>query len=120
MPPVPVPKPSIGGQAKQREIQREEELLSQIAEAKGPEAFFEYMKSQGMSDDDIQRMLSGDQQVMEEALARKVFVCPLWLGRCSCVPLRWLGRCSCVPLRCPPLCLAYLCVHLSHACGCPP
>ena len=77
MPPVPVPKPSIGGQAKQREIQREEELLSQIAEAKGPEAFFEYMKSQGMSDDDIQRMLSGDQQVMEEALARKVFVCPL-------------------------------------------
>merc|ERR1711924_282655 len=38
----------------------------------GPEEFFEYMRGQGMSPEEIQRMLSGDVKVMEEAVSRKI------------------------------------------------
>jgi len=56
-------------EAKQRQIEAEQEKLRQLEEAGGPEAFFEYMREQGLSEDDITRMLSGDTSVMEAALA---------------------------------------------------
>ena len=49
----------------------EQEKLEQIATAGGPEDFFEYMKSQGMTEEDIMALMSGDKSVMQKAVDKK-------------------------------------------------
>jgi len=57
--------------AQQASIQAEEAKLAQLAEAGNPEEFFKYMHEQGMSEEDLTRLMSGDQSVMQEAVDRK-------------------------------------------------
>jgi len=58
-------------EAKQRAIQQEQDALEAIAASGGPEDFFKYMASQGMSPADITKILSGDTELMKDAVARK-------------------------------------------------
>jgi len=58
---------------KQMEIDNEQKMLQQIAESGGPEDFFNYMRSQGMTEDDIMKIMSGDKSVMEQAVAQKAY-----------------------------------------------